>query len=212
MLMTNNALILDLDNTIFPTRSMDKRKFKPFIDDLSERLHLSFDNRTVNNIINNMWDRPADYVMKKYQIDYWRIKESFDIISDLNMDFNIKPYPDYYIIKNIRLPKFLITNGIFNLQMAKINSLHIGNDFDEIFINDFISDKKTKKELFRELIKKHGLTPGLTYVIGDNPDSEIKAGNELNMVTIQILRGNIAKGENAAYYIQSFAELSDIID
>jgi len=33
-----------------------------------------------------------------------------------------------------------------------------------------------------------------------------------DLITIQILRENIAKGENAVYYIKSFTELRDIIE
>jgi FMN phosphatase YigB (HAD superfamily) len=60
-------------------------------------------------------------------------------------------------------------------------------------------------------MEQHNLIAEKTYVIGDNPNSEISAGNNLNLKTIQILRHNIKKGHNAKYYISSFEELKNII-
>ncbi len=49
------------------------------------------------------------------------------------------------------------------------------------------------------------------YIIGDNPDAEIKAGNELNFKTIQILKKNVERGSNADFYIKTFKELNLIL-
>ena len=67
-------------------------------------------------------------------------------------------------------------------------------------------------EICQSRINKYCLIPEKTYVIGDNPDSEIEIGNVLNMITIQILRDNVIKGNNARYYINSFNDLKMIIN
>ena len=45
-----------------------------------------------------------------------------------------------------------------------------------------------KLKLFQQLMRAHGFLPEEMLVVGDNPDSEIDAGNKLGMKTIQILR------------------------
>ena len=75
-----------------------------------------------------------------------------------------------------------------------------------------LKSRKRNWIFFKDLIQEFNLTPGKTYVVGDNADSEIKAGNSLNMITIQILRENVTKGDNARHYIKSFSELDQIIN
>ena len=98
----------------------------------------------------------------------------------------IFPFPDYDYLKNISIAKYLVTTGISSLQKAKIKALKIEKDFIEIVINDPIKSDKSKKELFKELIKKYNLIPEKTYVIGDNSDSEIKTLVENNFEVVKI--------------------------
>lgn len=39
-------------------------------------------------------------------------------------------------------------------------------------------------------------------VVGDNPDSEIEAGNRLGLRTVQVLRPGVPRGNNATHYIK----------
>ena len=57
----------------------------------------------------------------------------------------------------------------------------------------------------------HQLAPKDVLVVGDNPDSEIEAGNQLGITTVQILRPGVIRGNNAAYYIDELAELQMLL-
>lgn len=88
----------------------------------------------------------------------------------------------------------------------------IGHDFDEIVINDPFEDSRSKKDIFMDLVKKYNLKQEQTFVIGDNPESEIEAGNSLNMITVRIVRnGEITQVKKANYHIKSFRDLEAII-
>lgn len=205
------AVILDLDDTIFETKSMDASVFEPFFNHLSLKLNDNFDPHAIENIIKDLWQRPFDIVFKKYNISLASIESSFKLLESLELDLKISFYQDYSFIRNLQTQKFLVTTGLSALQKAKIKTLCIEKDFTKIIINDPIKDHRTKQDIFVELITEFNLIPENTFVIGDNADSEIKAGNFLNMNTIQILRKNIIKGNNAKYYIKSFTELKDIL-
>lgn len=209
--MIDAALILDLDDTIFQTRSMDKKLFEPFFTHLTASLRGDFSDQVIEAIINDLWQNTWDVVIRKYGIPRPIILKSIQVLNDLELDLNISPYPDYAFIKDLQCPKFLVTTSLTTLQVKKIKALDIEQDFLKIVINDPFKESKTKLDIFRELMHEFKLVPGKTYVIGDNPDSEILAGNALNMVTVQILRNNTIKGDHANYFIKSFNELADIL-
>jgi FMN phosphatase YigB (HAD superfamily) len=209
--MKAQALILDLDDTIFQTRSMDTAVFTPFFDHLALNLSPIFDQETIDSIMNDLWQKTWEVVIHEYQIPRSVIMDSIQVLDQLQLDLDISPYPDYSYIQTLQCPKFLVTTSLTSLQNSKIKALNIAHDFTKIIINDTFKEQKTKLEIFKDLVSIYNLTPETTYVIGDNADSEIKAGNTLNMVTIQILRDNVVKGNNANHYIRSFHELEEIL-
>jgi len=207
----NKAIIVDLDDTIFQTRSMDARLFAPFFNHLSDLLRPVFAHEIIDCIIADLWKYPWDVVIRKYKIPGPVFLQSVQVLEALDLKPAISTYPDYIFIKEMTHPKFLVTTSLTSLQQSKIRALNIERDFTRIIINDPFAETKTKLDIFRELVAEFNLNPATTYVIGDNPESEIKAGNALDMVTIQILRDQVVKGDNARHYIQSFSELAAII-
>ena len=209
--MENSAIILDLDYTIFPTNTINRKVIAPFFKHLSKNLQNLFAKEIIAHILNDLWRDSWDVVIDKYKIPKEIFLKSVKILESLELILEISTYPDYQIIRDFKIDKFLVTTGLTSLQNCKIKALKIQNDFKEIIINDSLIETRTKFDIFSELIAKYDLNPEKTFVIGDNPNSEIQAGNELKLKTIQILRKNIVKGENAAYHIYSFSELKDII-
>lgn len=209
--MECEAIILDLDDTIFQTRSMNPKVFTVFFEHLSLNLKSIFNEEAINTIMNDLWSNTLDSVINKHNINQESILDSINVLNNLDLKLNISTYLDYHFIKELSVPKYLVTAGLTSLQMAKIKALNIENDFAKIIIIDTFTGNKKKLDVFKDLVVEYNLVHEKTLVIGDNPDSEIKAGNELNMVTIQILREGVKKGDNASYYVHSFEELSAII-
>jgi FMN phosphatase YigB (HAD superfamily) len=210
--MSNYALILDLDNTIFRTRSMDPRLFDPFFDHLRASLNQRFSRTELNTIIHDLWEKTWDVVIEERGIPKNIFLRSLEVFAGLNPDLKIRPFEDYEFIKTLKGPKFLVTAGPHSFQMRKIDTLGIRHDFTKIVINDPFRESRGKKDIFEELAKEFELVPEKTLVIGDNSFSEIAAGNALGMVTIQILREGVVKGNNAMHHIFSFLELKDLAE
>ena len=210
--MIRKAILLDLDDTIFPVRSIDQTTFEPFLNDFISRLQDFYDPMVIEKIIEELWSEPVDFVTDKYSIPIEIVRESFQFFNHSDFVLNIMPYPDYKYVKKLSVQKFLVTDGITGLQTAKIEALGIGHDFDEIVINDPFEDSRSKKDIFMDLVKKYNLKQEQTFVIGDNPESEIEAGNSLNMITVRIVRnGEITQVKKANYHIKSFRDLEAII-
>jgi len=210
--MKMNTLILDLDYTIFKTNTIDKKVFDPFFEHLLTDLRSLFSEEIIENIVTDLWRDSWDVVLDRYSIPKEVFAKSVNVLESSTLKLEISTYADYHHIKKYAIDKFLVTTGLTSLQKAKIKALDIENDFKEIIINDRLIESKTKLDIFQELITKYNLIPEDTYVIGDNPDSEIHAGNHLNLKTIQMVRDNVIKCDTANYHINSFEELKNIID
>ncbi|MEM9889028.1 MAG: HAD hydrolase-like protein [Bacteroidota bacterium] len=94
-----------------------------------------------------------------------------------------------------------------------VKALGIENDFDAIFIDDpRQTPRQHKMDIFKQILFETKKDPKEIYVIGDNPASEIKAGKQLGMKTIQRKSRHKKIAKFADYVIESFEELGSIID
>lgn len=206
------AMILDLDDTIFRTKSMPEAVFEPFFQHLAKSLQSDFQAPVIDKIVSDLWQNTWDKVIIKYKIPPAVLLSAIKILDNLELNLKIATYPDYDFIKKLPHLKFLVTTSLTSLQNAKIRALKIENDFTEIIINDTFKESKSKLDIFKELVHRYQLIPENTLVIGDNPDSEIAAGNQLHMITVQIMREGVLKGNNAKHYIHSFDELGWLLE
>lgn len=71
--------------------------------------------------------------------------------------------------------------------------------------------RKGKEALFTAILERYQLRPAEVLAVGDNPDSEIEAGNRLGMTTVQILRPGVPRGSNATRTIEDLAELKTLV-
>jgi putative hydrolase of the HAD superfamily len=121
-------------------------------------------------------------------------------------------YPDLGALREFPAELFLVTSGFRRLQESKISALRIGQLFAEVHVDAIDeANRKGKRRIFEDIMSSRGLTPDEVLVVGDNPDSEIDAGNQLGIKTVQILRPGVTRGDNASYYIDELAELKDLL-
>ena len=71
--------------------------------------------------------------------------------------------------------------------------------------------RKGKHSIFAGILDAYRLKPEEVLVVGDNPDSEIEAGNRLGITTVQVLRAGVPRGNNASHYIDNLAELKALL-
>lgn len=205
-------LILDLDDTLFQTNSMRADIFEPAIGPIQKYYEDSFGLEKALEVVQDLWQIPFDMVIQKHQIPPKIQNAYLDNIENIPYQLEISPFEDYAVLKAMSLPKILVTTGFPKLQYAKIEALNIQDDFEAIFVdNPRAKDRKFKKGIFQEFLADRTLAPQDVWVIGDNPDSEIKAGKELGMNTIQRLKPRYQKSIWTDYTIRSFEELSAII-
>ncbi len=201
-------LILDLDDTIFETKSMSSDIFDEPISVLRSYYSQQPDNNT-DYIINELWTNPIDYVLAKYDTPSSIVEDFYNKIVEIDYrGLDIQPHSDYQTIREIDLPKILVTTGLKELQWAKIKALGIEEDFLSIHIDDPRENpRRSKSVIFSQIIIESDLQPKDVIVIGDNPDSELRAGNDLGMTTVQRQSESKSRGKEVDYYIEDFGEL-----
>lgn len=146
-------------------------------------------------IISDLWSKPIDEVFSTHKIP----KEIASIY--------------YQEIAALLFRKILVTTGLRELQMAKINALGIESDFEMIYIDDpREKPRRHKINIFNEILNETQQRPQEIWVIGDNPESEMKAGKALNMNTIQRKSSSKKSSQYSDYEIDSFEELKEIIN
>ncbi|MBS1502418.1 MAG: HAD family hydrolase [Bacteroidetes bacterium] len=179
------ALIFDLDNTIYPVNAIAGNLFAELFALLDR--HAEIINKdhpdTVARIKEEMTRRPFQYIVDKYGLKAEISKQMEETLRNMTYDLPMQPFEDYHSLKKIQLDRYLVTTGYPKLQYSKIRQLGIVRDFREIYIVDPDKSRQTKKDVFASIMGKYDYLPEQLLVIGDDPDSEIKAALELGIDT-----------------------------
>ncbi len=84
--------------------------------------------------------------------------------------------------------------GCRPLQESKVRALGIGEWFDAVIVDAVDDpDHPGKQAIFERLLAAERCAAGEVMVVGDNPVSELAAGRNLGMVTVQILRPGVVR-------------------
>lgn len=178
----------DLDDTIYPTRSLDLVQVQGFFDALDE-CNDTLTTEQLKKAKEEMWIMPIHVVAANYGFSQVMYDKALDFFNR-EFQFSIKPFDDFQLLIDLAIPLFLITTGPEKLQQAKIKSLDIAHLFREIIIDDPMKAESGKHLAFQKLIERHQLNKDSVLVIGDNPDSEITAAKQLNLSFALVDREN----------------------
>ena len=203
------TLFLDLDDTLFPTQSIDKKLVQPFIDEVAR--YVPQKQRLVME--KEVWILPFSHIFKKYRLSDQQVDLCLNVLNTVDLQGKIKPYEDYKIVKKLPVQKMLVTTATTDFQWHKIEALGIKQDFTDIVIDDPMKSSAGKEGAFKHLLDKYALNPQSVLVIGDNPNSEIRAGKMLGLTTVLIDRRNrLPEDSSTDYRIINFGELPGILE
>ena len=190
------TLIFDLDNTIYPVSSIADELFPPLFRIL-EKPEYGMAPDTLRKAKQEIMRRPFQKVADEFSFPDEMTREALEVLRSMTFERPMQPFDDYPALKDIPARRFLVTTGFYRLQMSKVKQLQIEQDFEEIFIADPDQGNITKKDIFQEIRERHNLESGKIIVIGDDPESEIKAGNELGLRTFLLdTHGTFATSES----------------
>jgi putative hydrolase of the HAD superfamily len=205
--MNKKAIIYDLDNTLYAVPSIAKDLFASLYA-LLEAYGLKGDR--LDAVKADLKRKPFQLVAEKYGFSPELKQQGTDLLNNLTFTGTIKPFPDYPSIKALPGERFLVTTGFNNLQWSKIRGMGIEKDFSEIHIIDPSASAQTKKDVFVDIMDRYGFVPSDVLVVGDDPDSELRAAHELGIDTVLYDSLNLFPQATATHRITTLKELGNL--
>ena len=207
-----NALIFDLDSCLAAANEVGDTLFAAPFQAIRNANHGTVTEDRLQAAVADCWRFPFDSVAEKYGFSPAMRAAGFAEFRRVEVRQPMHGYGDLDALKHLPAQLFLVTSGFRRLQESKVKALGIAPWFTEICI-DAIDEPghQGKLQYFKALLQKHQLAPREVLVVGDNPDSEIAAGNQLGMTTIQILRPGVQPSPASTHRITSLSELKSLL-
>src|SRR5688572_7634151 len=206
--MQKKALILDLDNTLFPTSAIGDELFAPLFKLIEGNQDFTGD---LDNFKQEVMRRPFQKLAPEYGFSRELTEAGISLLNELQYHKPIATFEDYEALKNYPCRKFLVTMGFTKMQESKVNNMGIKADFEEVHIVDPELTTQTKKDIFRDIIHRHGFQLSEVLVVGDDPESEIVAARELGLDAVVYDKMNFNQGLKNYFRITDFKELEKFI-
>lgn len=200
------ALILDLDNTIYPVRSISDELFAPLFE-LFEQYKDQVGQPELDAAENDLLSKPFQQVADKHHFPKELKEKGVELLRNLTYDKPMQAFEEYAYVRSLPADKFLVTSGFMKLQQSKIKMLGVENDFKKVVIVDPDTSDKNKKDIFQEIMQEFGYQPEELLVVGDDPESEIKHGAALGIRTFLYDPENNYPDASADVKAKSFKEL-----
>lgn len=202
------AVIFDLDSCLAAADEVGEHLFAPAFQAIRVANNGSVPEDQLCAAFGDAWRFPFDSVAEKYGFSPAMRSAGFTAFSQIEVRQPMYGYGDLHVLTELPASLFLVTSGFRRLQESKVKALQIAHLFTAVHI-DAIDEPgpRGKLQAFEALLQAHQLAPHQVLAVGDNPDSEIAAGNLLGMPTVQILRPGVPPSLAATHQIRSLAEL-----
>jgi FMN phosphatase YigB (HAD superfamily) len=206
------AVIFDLDNCLSAADEVGRELLEPVFDAVRRANEGRLSGEALARAFEDCWRHPLDWVARTHDFSDEMLAAAWGVAAHVEVKTPMRGYPDLGALAELDAKLFLVTSGFRRLQESKIRALGFGPRFEAVYV-DAIDEagRKGKQGIFEEILEAYALEPAEVLVVGDNPDSEIEAGNRLGMRTAQILRAGVPRGEGATHYIHSLSELKGLM-
>lgn len=179
--MRKKAIILDLDNTIYPVSSIGDQLFKSLFSLIIESGEYEGDFEQIRFEIMR---RPFQYIADEFSFSESLKSDCFKLLSNLTYNAKMQPFKGYETLLTIPCRRFLVTTGYTKMQHSKIQQLGIENDFEKIFVIDPDRSALTKRDFFEKILADYNFSVEDVLVVGDDLNSEIFHAKALGIETV----------------------------
>lgn len=203
------ALILDLDNTIYPVSSIGEKLFAPLFKLIKEYEQL--DNAEFAELKSDMMSKAFQTVAEDWEFDNELRDRAIKLLKETTYEAEIRPFREYKQVQDLPVSRFLVTKGFEKLQNSKVERLAIRADFQEVIIIDPEKSGRSKKDAFAYILDNYGYNKDEVLVIGDDPKSEIEAATELGVPTLLFDPEDNHPDAVSTYRSRDYSELHELL-
>ena len=211
------AVIFDLDNTLADAKLVGDTAFDAAFQAIRQANHGRLSESQLQDAFAACWHTAFYTVAAEHGFSAEMTEAGAQAFRNLRVpeEASYQGYGDLEMLQQLPMKRHLVTSGFRDFQNSKVERLGIRDDFDSIQIDDpedHLPDAGPgKTPLFEKICAQQGIRPDEVLVVGDNPASEIAAGNALGMTTIQVLRPGIEASGDAHHQISDLSELLDAL-
>ncbi|OQP61219.1 haloacid dehalogenase [Niastella vici] len=206
--MRKKAIIFDLDNTIFPVPQIGYTLFAPLFALIEQA---GYHGNEMDQIKDEVMRMPFQRVAQEHNFSETLTNKSIELLQELAYNGDMESYEDYAHIQRLPHDKYIVTTGFRKMQQSKVDRLGLANDFKEIHIIDPTTTKQTKKDVFAEIMHRHGYKPEDVMIVGDDLHSEIKAAQELGVYALWYDKEERYKPVPGVKKIKDYGELLKVL-
>jgi putative hydrolase of the HAD superfamily len=186
------AAIFDLDNCLAAANEIGPELFEPAFNAIRQANRGTLVQAELELALSECWRQPFDFVAETHGFSPEMLTVGWQAFSQVEVQTAMHGYGDLDALRRLPWSLFLVTSGFRKLQESKIRALGCASRFTGVFVDALGEpDRSGKQAHFSRILQDYKLSPGNTLVVGDNPDSEIVAGRNLGMPTVQILRPGV---------------------
>jgi putative hydrolase of the HAD superfamily len=206
------ALIFDLDSCLAAADEVGGQLFEPAFQAIRSANHGTVAEPRLQAAFGDCWRFPFDHIADQYGFSPAMRAAGFAAFKKIEVRQAMHGYGDLDELAQLPAKLFLVTSGFRRLQESKVKALGIAQLFTAVYIDAIDEGQGTGKfPIFDKILKEQRFQPEEVIVVGDNPDSEIAAGNRLGLVTIQTLRPGVPPSSTATHRIHTLGELNRFI-
>jgi FMN phosphatase YigB (HAD superfamily) len=206
------AIIFDLDSCLSAADEVGRNLYQPAFDAIRNANHGTIPESSLDEALEESWRIPFDVIAKTHGFSKEMFEAGWNMFKQITVTKPMHGYGDLHVLKELSPAKYLVTSGFRRLQESKVDMLGVRPLFTEILIDAIDEPNRIHKEgLFKQILESRHLHPRDVLIVGDNADSEIAAGNRLDIPTVQILRPGITRDDRANYHIRGLEELRALL-
>lgn len=209
----DRSIIFDLDNCLCAADEIGYRFHEPVFAAIRRVNDGIFAEAVLSEAFADCMRLPFDEVADKFGFTEAMRDAGLRAFGSLEVVKPLHGYGDIHVLRELQARRFLVTSGFPRLQQSKIAMLGIGPLFEAVRVDAIGGQpRRGKRAVFADLVEDPGLRAEQTWVVGDNARSEIAAGNQLGMITVQILRPGIERSNEARHTVKNLLELKALIE
>ena len=216
------AVIFDLDNTLYDEKAYFEAAFRIIADFLSGKCGLS-QNEIFAKLADDlskkgtMYPHLFDDALADLGLDKELLGKVLELFATVNVP--LEPYPEAIpLLRELRilgLKLILVTNGGPRVQRNKISLLGVEEYFDLVVFTRESGNTLDKPDPngYRVAIERLGLRSEQTVCVGDNPYTDFVGAKSLGIHTVRLLLGEYKDTELGSDFEAEFltCSLKDIL-